>query len=156
MGEHDRGQYDRDERVGYVNGACVLIRREALLEVGLWDPVYQVSVEDADFCARLVRAGWQCWYAHRARLWHMVSPTTGGYVAGRTYRTGRSTAIFVRKFAGPAGWLSWLFWVALAFPAALVRELPRGNAGAVFAKYRGIRAGLRVPLEAEPRAVAPG
>jgi GT2 family glycosyltransferase len=156
MGESDHGQFDRDERVGYVNGACMLIRREALLAAGLWDPVYQVSVEDADFCARVVRAGWQCWYAHRARLWHMVSPTTGGYVAGRTFRTGRSTAIFVRKFAGPAGWLSWLVWTALAFPAALLRELPRGNAGAVFAKYRGIRAGLRVPLEPEPRAAAPG
>ncbi|MGH7336315.1 MAG: glycosyltransferase family 2 protein, partial [Myxococcota bacterium] len=115
-----------------------------------WDPVYQVSVEDADFCARAVRAGWECWYAHRARLWHMVSPTTGGYVAGRTFRTGRSTAIFVRKFAGPAGWLSWLFWIALAFPAAVLRELPRGNARAVLAKYRGFWAGLRAPLDTEP------
>jgi len=150
MGEVDRGQYDRDERVDYLNGACLLIRREAMRETGLWDPVYQVSVEDADWCARMVRQGWQCWYAHRARLWHMVSPTTGGYVAGRTFRTGRSTAIYVRKFAGPTGWLAWLFWSALAFPAALARESLKGNAGAVLAKYRGIAAGLRQPLEPVP------
>jgi len=152
MGRIDDGLYDRDERVGYVNGACLMIRRQTLLDTGLWDPIYHVSVEDADYCERAKRAGWQCWYAHRARLWHMVSPTTGGYVAGRTFRTGRSTAIFVRKYAGPLGWASWLFWVALAFPAALLRELPKGNGGAVVAKYRGFLAGLRTPLEPPPRA----
>ena len=80
------------------------------------------------------------------------SPTTGGYVAKQTFRTGRSTAIFVRKFAGIGGWLSWLFWLSLAFPAALLRELPKGNAGAVLAKYRGFWAGLRERLDPEPRA----
>jgi hypothetical protein len=98
------------------------------------------------------RAGFECRYAHRARLWHRVSPTTGGYSAGRTFRTGRSTAIFVRKYAGPAGWASYLAWSALALPAALARELPRGNAGAVLAKYRGMWEGLRVPLPAPPAA----
>jgi hypothetical protein len=82
----------------------------------------------------------------------MVSPTTGGYVAGRTFRTGRSTAIFVRKYAGPLGWASWLLWLALALPAALVRELARRNAGAVIAKYRGILAGLRAELPPAPAA----
>jgi GT2 family glycosyltransferase len=152
MGRLDDGRFDRDEPVGYLNGACLMIRREALLAAGLWDPVYHVSVEDADFCARVGRAGWECWYAHRARLWHMVSPTTGGYTASRTYRTGRSTAIFVRKYAGPLGWASWLFWAAIALPAALARELPRRNAGAVLAKYRGFLAGLRAELPPPPRA----
>jgi GT2 family glycosyltransferase len=152
MGELDNGQYDRDQRVEYVNGACMLIRRQAMLDAGLWDPVYGVSVEDADFCTRVVRSGWECWYAHRARLWHMVSPTTGGYTASRTYRTGRSTAIYVRKYAGPLGWLSYLAWSAAALLAALVRETPRGNASAVVAKYRGLWAGLRTPMPAAPPA----
>ncbi len=152
MGQSDRGQFDRDSEVDYVNGALMLIRREALLTAGLWDPVYHVSVEDADFCVRVRRAGFRCGYAHRARLWHMVSPTTGGYVAGRTYRTGRSTAIFVRKYAGAAGWLSFLFWSAVAFVAALARELPRRNGAAVLAKYRGLLDGLRTPLAPPPRA----
>jgi GT2 family glycosyltransferase len=150
MGELDRGQYDRDGEVDYVNGALMLIRREAMLATGLWDPVYHVSVEDADWCVRMKRAGFRCWYAHRARLWHMVSPTTGGYTAGRTFRTGRSTAIFVRKYAGWAGWTGFLFWTAVALPAALLRELPRGNAAAVAAKLRGVLAGLRADLPPLP------
>ena len=89
---------------------------------------------------------------HRARLWHMVSPTTGGYTAGRTFRTGRSTAIFVRKYAGLAGWAGFLFWTALAIPAALLRELPRGNAAAVLAKLRGILEGMRAEIPPPPPA----
>ena len=152
MGELDHGQYDRDGEVDYVNGALMLVRREAMAATGLWDPVYHVSVEDADWCVRMKRAGFRCWYAHRARLWHMVSPTTGGYTAGRTFRTGRSTAIFVRKYAGPGGWAGFLLWTAAAFPAAFLRELPRGNSGAVVAKLRGVLAGLRAPLPPPPVA----
>ena len=96
------------------------------------------------------RAGWRCRYVHAARLWHMVSPTTGGYKAAQTFRTGRSTAIFVRKYAGAWGWTRFLFLIAIAFPAALARELFRGNAGAVFAKYRGFLAGFRTELPTVP------
>ncbi len=152
MGELDRGQYDRDGDVDYTNGALMLIRRQAMLATGLWDPVYHVSVEDADWCVRMKRAGFRCRYAHRARLWHMVSPTTGGYTPGRTFRTGRSTAIFVRKYAGLAGWAGFLGWTAVAMPLAFLRELPRGNTGAVVAKFRGLLAGLRAALPAPPVA----
>ncbi len=155
MGEIDHGQYDVPGEVDYLNGALMLIRRGALVATGLWDPVYQVSVEDADWCVRMKRTGLRCWYVPRARLWHMVSPTTGGYRAARTFRTGRSTAIFVRKYAGLGGWLSWLFWLTVALPAALVRELPRRNSSAVIAKYRGYWAGLHAGLPPPPAATAP-
>lgn len=150
MGQLDRGQFDRDEEVGYVNGCCMLIRRAAMAATGLWDPAYQVSVEDADWCERMKRAGFSCWYAHRARLWHMVSPTTGGYTPGRTFRTARSTAIFVRKYASLRQWASYLAWTAAALPAAFLRELPRGNQRAVLAKLRGMLAGLAEPLPPVP------
>lgn len=154
MGQIDAGQFDRDDEVGYVNGCCMLIKRAAMAATGLWDPVYHVSVEDADWCQRMKRAGFSCWYAHRARLWHMVSPTTGGYTSGRTFRTARSTAIFVRKYARWWQWASYLAWTAVALPAAFLRELPRGNQQAVVAKLRGMRAGLAEPLPALPQFAA--
>ena len=155
LGALDRGQFDRDEEVAYVNGCCMLVRREAMVATGLWDPVYHVSVEDADWCVRMRRAGFSSWYAHRARLWHMVSPSVGGYTAGRTFRTARSTAIFVRKYANAAQWASYLAWTAAAAPAALLRELPRRNTAAVLAKLRGTLAGLREPLPPVPQLTEP-
>jgi hypothetical protein len=80
----------------------------------------------------------------------MVSHTTGGYNPGRTFQTGRSTAIFVRRYAGPLQWCSFLLFMAMAFPAAFVRELLRGNQGAAWAKLRGVAAGLRTPLAPPP------
>lgn len=150
MRELDRGQYDRDEEMDYINGCAMLVPRRVVETIGLWDPAYLVGVEDADWCMRMKEAGFQCWYAHKALLWHMVSPTTGGYKPGRTFNTGRSTAIFVRRFAGPLQKLS--FWVALllAIPAAFLRELPKGNQGAAIAKLRGVLDGWKAPLGPPP------
>lgn len=136
-GELDRGQYDRDEETGYVNGCAQLVKRAVFEEVGLWDPLYHLCFEDADFCLRARRRGWRSAYAHRARLWHMVSVSTGGYVPSKTYHSARSTAIFIRRHAGPWRWLTALSMIAVALPAAFLRELPRGNAAAVSAKARG-------------------
>lgn len=40
------------------HGACVLLRAEALREVGLFDPEYFMYYEDADLSQRFSRAGW--------------------------------------------------------------------------------------------------
>ena len=151
MGEIDRGQYDVSGPVDYINGCCMLVPRAVMQEVGPWDPVYHVAGEDADWCARAVARGYRCYYAHRARLWHMVSPSTGGYTARRTFQTGRSTAIFVRRHGRRGQRLRHLAWFGLALLAAGLRELPRRNLAAVVAKLRGAREGWRLPLPPPPR-----
>ena len=101
------------------------------------------------------RLGYRCWYAHRAKLWHMISQSTGVYKPFRTFQTGRSTAIFVRKFARPLQWLTFCLFATLAIPAAFVRELPRGNHRAALEKLRGYVDGLKVPIPAEPAERSP-
>lgn len=149
-GEMDRGQYDRDGEVDYVNGCAMLVKRQAVEAAGLWDSLFFLGLEDADFCMRVKARGYTCHYAHRARLWHMVSYATGVYTPGRTFNTGRNTALFLRRYAGPRGWLTSLFWIAVSLPVAFVRELPRGNAGAVAAKLKGFAAGFREPMRPPP------
>lgn len=149
-GEVDRGQYDRDEEVDYVNGCAMLIRRRALEETGLWDPIFFLGVEDADWCQRMKQRGYRCFYAHRARLWHMVSRTVGVYKPGRTFHTGRSTAIFVRRYANAWQWLTFLVFYSLSFPVAFLRELPKGNHKAAVTKLKGVIEGLRMPLPSPP------
>jgi GT2 family glycosyltransferase len=156
QGEDDRGQFDRDEEVDYVNGCAMLIRRAALEAAGLWDPVYFLCVEDADFCVRVKRLGYTCWYAHRAVLWHRVSAAVGGYAPGKTFHSARSTAIFVRRHGSRTQRLRALAWMALALPAAFLRELPRRNTAAVAAKLRGYLEGWRLPLPPPPPALAAG
>ena len=141
-GELDRGQYDRDQEIGYVNGCAQLVKRAVFEQIGLWDPLFHLSFEDADFCMRARRAGWRCWFAHRAKLWHMVSVTAGGYKESRTYHTARSTALFIRRYAGPLQRLGAVAMILVSLPVAFLRELPRGNASAVRGKIRGFRDGF--------------
>ena len=155
MGQLDRGQYDRDREVPYVNGCAMLVRRKAQLETGLWDPLYYVGIEDADWCMRMRRLGYRAYYAHRALLWHRVSPTLGGYKASRTRQTGRGSALFVRRFASPWQKATFFLFHALAIPAAFLRELPRGNQAAAVAKLKGVLEGWREELPPPPGPVPP-
>lgn len=150
QGVPDRGQYDRDEEVAYVNGCGMLIRREAIEAAGLWDPVFFLSVEDADWCMRAKRRGFRCAFAHRAILYHMVSDTTGVYTPAKNFQTGRSSAIFVRRYAGPWQWVTFFAFMAAALPVAWLRELRRGNQAAAVAKGRGVVAGFRTPMPRPP------
>lgn len=150
FGEVDRGQYETDREVGYVNGCGLLARASAFRAVGLWDPTFFLSVEDADWCVRIKRAGFSTWYAHRALLYHMVSESTGRYTAKKTYQTGRSAAIFMRRYANPWQWLTFLAAMIAALPVAFLRELRHGNQAAAVAKARGVVAGLLAPSTRPP------
>ncbi|MEE8522643.1 MAG: glycosyltransferase family 2 protein [Thermoanaerobaculia bacterium] len=154
-GETDRGQYDRDVEVDYTCGCAMLVKRTAVSAAGLMDPMYHLCVEDADFCVRVKRRGFRCFYAHRAKLWHMVSTSTGGYVPGKTFHSARSTAIFVRRHANPWQWITALTFIAASLPLAFVRELVKGNQAAVTAKARGFADGFRVALSPPPRGLEP-
>jgi GT2 family glycosyltransferase len=46
-------------RVGYVDGAVMLIRRVAFDQVGKFDEAFPYYCEDADFCLRVRKADWQ-------------------------------------------------------------------------------------------------
>jgi GT2 family glycosyltransferase len=153
-GELDRGQYDRDEEIGYTCGCAMLVKRAAVAAVGPMDPAYFLCFEDADFCTRMKRHGLRCYYAHRAVLWHMVSTSTGGYKPGKTFHSARSTAIFVRRHANVWQWLAALSAIAAALPLAYLRELRHGNQAAVVAKLRGFWAGFRERLDPPPATPA--
>jgi len=152
-GEPDRGQFDRDEEVDYVNGCAILIRRAAAQAAGAWDPVFHICVDDADFCTRVRRAGLRCAFASRAVLYHRVAFSVGPYGPARNFQFGRSTAIYVRRYARPWQWASYLAFTAAAFVAAYLRELPRGRQAAVVAKLKGLWAGLRMELPPSPAPV---
>ncbi|MDH3255966.1 MAG: glycosyltransferase family 2 protein [Acidobacteriota bacterium] len=150
MGEIDRGQYDHTEEVDYVNGVALLTSRKVFEEVGYFDPTFNLAGEDADWCARMKKKGHRPVYVHRAILYHMVSYTTGSYVPRRTYWTGRSLSLFVRRYASLSGWLAFWSLTFAALKLAFLRELPKGNAKAVVEKWRGVIAGLREPMSEPP------
>ncbi|HVA49103.1 MAG TPA: glycosyltransferase [Pirellulales bacterium] len=51
----------------WVSGCFLLVRREALLDVGRFDERFVKYFEDVDFCARMARSGWQV--MHHGGTW---------------------------------------------------------------------------------------
>ena len=56
--------------VDYVIGACMMVRREAIVAVGLMDDGYQLYFEDQDWCYRMWQAGWRVAYVPEAQMIH--------------------------------------------------------------------------------------
>lgn len=61
----------RDSRpVDWLQGSCVIVRREALNQVGLMDERYFLYAEDMDWCRRFWCSGWEVWYLAPIELIH--------------------------------------------------------------------------------------
>ncbi|MBV9213717.1 MAG: glycosyltransferase family 2 protein [Actinobacteria bacterium] len=99
--EHDAGPVDS------VNGAFMLVRREALRDVGLLDEGYWLYMDDLDWCYRFHRKGWKVWYDGRVTVLHVKGGTTVVERHRRRHRGlrhnvafHRSMGRFYRKFYG--------------------------------------------------------
>lgn len=67
-----------ERRVDWVSGSSVLLRRETLNQVGLFDESYFMYVEDLDLCTRMRAAGWEVWFSPEMDVVHEVGSVTRG------------------------------------------------------------------------------
>jgi len=72
--------------VDYVIGACQVIRREALMKVGLLDEQIFYGPEDIDFCIRLRQAGWQVVYNPEAVVIHKERRVARSFFSGLSWK----------------------------------------------------------------------
>ncbi len=72
--------------VDYVIGACQVIRRAALAEVGLLDERIFYGPEDVDLCLRMHHAGWQVEYVPEAIVMHLERRVTRKLLSRLTAR----------------------------------------------------------------------
>src|SRR5215211_5361776 len=68
----------RAQKADWVMGFAMLVRREALEEVGGFDESFFMFSEETDVCRRLWDAGWEVWYDPEAEFTHVASATHGG------------------------------------------------------------------------------
>ena len=62
--------------VDWVSGACMLIRRKAVEEVGLLDDKFFMYWEDADWCRRMWKSGWKVIYYPDASVIHTAGESS--------------------------------------------------------------------------------
>ena len=72
------------ERVDWVPGASMMVRRRVVENLGGLDENYFLYFEELDFCLKASRAGWQTWYVPQSRVMHIAGQSTGVTERGRT------------------------------------------------------------------------
>lgn len=63
-------------KVDWVSGACMVLRRRTLEEIGLFDERFFIYFEDADLCRRAREAGWLVYYLPQVEILHHSGVST--------------------------------------------------------------------------------
>ena len=87
-------------RIEVIKGACLLLRREALAQVGPLDDSYFMYTEEVDLCYRLAQAGWTLWYVPAAVVTHHGEGSSRQARETMYIQLYRSKVQFFRKFGG--------------------------------------------------------
>lgn len=99
---YNQGCWDRliPHQVEVIKGACMLLRRKALDQVGLLDEQYFMYTEEMDLCYRLLLTDWQLWWVPQAEVTHYGEASSKQIAEEMYIQLYRSKAQFHRKFGG--------------------------------------------------------
>jgi GT2 family glycosyltransferase len=89
--------------VDWIVGAALLLRREALEEVGFFDEGFFIYSEEVDLCLRLHRAGWEVHFFPGVIVVHHESQFSAGAPDRRINEMWRSRHRYWRKHHSAAG-----------------------------------------------------
>jgi GT2 family glycosyltransferase len=119
-------------KVEAISGACMLVKREAMCDVGTWDEDYFLHCEDLDLCMRFKQKGWSILFVPNAPIIHskgVSSQSRPIFVEWHKHRGMlRFYAKFFRKQYPNLLWYMvvcsvWLRFVAVSALVALRRQV---------------------------------
>ncbi len=144
---------DAPQRVDWVTGAAMLVRREVIEQVGGLDERFFMYSEELDWCRRIRAAGWEIAYLPQAEIVHYEGQSSGQVVAARHIRFETSKLLYFHKHHGR--WQAALLraFLLLTYVYQLLEETAKCIIGhkrplrrARMAAYAGVlRSGLRLP-----------
>jgi N-acetylglucosaminyl-diphospho-decaprenol L-rhamnosyltransferase len=103
-GRYPRAAYSGQHfPVDFVLGACLMIRRTAMEQIGLLDERYFMYCEEMDWCKRLGKAGWGVWCEPRATVVHREAQSSRQIRWSSYVEKWRSRFLFYERYY-PAWW----------------------------------------------------
>ena len=124
--------YDCERRVDQPMASALLLRGQALNEIGLFDEQFPMFFNDVDLCQRLWDAGWQVWFTPAAEMTHHGGASTRQVRREMIVESHRSFVAYYRKhYRGKLGPVS--YWLAVGMLKAamwwrlLVHDVKRGR-----------------------------
>jgi len=87
-------------QVESVVGACMMVRAEAVRQVGMLDERFFFFLEETDWCVRFRRAGWEVWSVPSARIYHLKGASAAVFRQRARIEYCSSRRKFFRKHYG--------------------------------------------------------
>lgn len=95
---HKQPLPDRPIEVEAISGACMLVKREVVDDVGLWDEGYFLHCEDLDWCMRFRQKGWKILFVPSARVTHTLGACSRTRPIFVEWHKHKGMMRFYRKF----------------------------------------------------------
>jgi GT2 family glycosyltransferase len=89
--------HDSPVEVENISGACLMLRREVVEQVGLLDEEFFMYFEDMDYCLRLQNAGWKMYYLPQGEIVHFAGMSSGGRMRNYSVHSYRAMFHFYKK-----------------------------------------------------------
>ncbi len=96
--------YSEPVAVDSVIGACIMVRRDAIEQVGLLDEDYFLFLEETDWCYRMKRAGWRIYHIPQAEALHFQGKSAEKDKKRAKVEFYRSRYHFFKKNRGSLQW----------------------------------------------------
>ena len=142
----DRGQCDQVAPCISCGGAMV-VRADLFHELGGFDGIFDpFGPEDLDFSLRLQERGYEAWYIPTAVALHEANHTfeSGGYSAVYARSKAKHWLRFLKRHGTPLQKAGFFLVGAPVIAARMVvREVLRGNPGAIVGSVRGFVEAMR-------------
>ena len=92
-----------EKDVDWIRGACMMLRREALVQVGLMDEQFFMFLEDVDLGAQIRKAGWKVRFTPKASIVHHEGASISKNFLKSALEFRRSQLYFYKKYYGQPG-----------------------------------------------------
>ncbi len=129
--ETDKGQYDNiTAPTGYIHGAAMLVRREAIEKAGLMAENFFLYYEEFDWCDRIKKAGYEVWVDTLAMIYHKESISVGKASGLKEYFMNRNRILFIRRNApAQARLFFYVYFVCMVTPRNILSYITKGYKG---------------------------
>lgn len=89
--------YDYPVEVESIIGACMVVRKEAIDQVGLLDESYFFYFEETAWCLSMKKKGWQIYFEPTSKIYHLQGHTAKKNVLATRIEYWKSRYTFFRK-----------------------------------------------------------
>jgi GT2 family glycosyltransferase len=95
-------RFEQPVQVESIIGACMVLRREAVLSFGMLDEAYFFYLEETDLCLTMKKNGMKVVFHPQARIYHLQGQTAKKQAPEARIEFWRSRYLFFRKNYPPA------------------------------------------------------